>query len=129
MIQLRNLEKRYQTRAGFTYVLRQIHLDVDEGDFITFMGPSGAGKNDLRFWVLDFGLAIRRLATGDRLARCGHLESIRLPCGYWRSRTFRCGPTAIRRRALQRFWAGHRRIQFHPTGGDLRSPPIQNTKT
>jgi putative ABC transport system ATP-binding protein len=47
MIQLRNLEKRYQTRAGFTYVLRQIHLDVDGGDFITFMGPSGAGKSTL----------------------------------------------------------------------------------
>jgi ABC-type lipoprotein export system ATPase subunit len=47
MIQLRNLEKRYQTKAGFTYVLRQIHLDVNEGDFITFMGPSGAGKSTL----------------------------------------------------------------------------------
>jgi putative ABC transport system ATP-binding protein len=47
MIQLRNLEKRYQTKAGFTYVLRQIHLDVNEGDFITFMGPSGAGKSSL----------------------------------------------------------------------------------
>jgi ABC-type lipoprotein export system ATPase subunit len=47
MIQLRNLEKRYQTKAGFTYVLRQINLDVNEGDFITFMGPSGAGKSTL----------------------------------------------------------------------------------
>lgn len=47
MIQLQNLEKRYQTRAGFTYVLRQINLDVNEGDFITFMGPSGAGKSTL----------------------------------------------------------------------------------
>jgi ABC-type lipoprotein export system ATPase subunit len=47
MIQLQNLEKRYQTKAGFTYVLRQINLDVNEGDFITFMGPSGAGKSTL----------------------------------------------------------------------------------
>ena len=47
MIQLRNLEKRYQTKAGFTYVLRQINLDIKEGDFITFMGPSGAGKSTL----------------------------------------------------------------------------------
>ena len=47
MIRLRNLEKRYQTKAGFTYVLRQINLDVNEGDFITFMGPSGAGKSSL----------------------------------------------------------------------------------
>lgn len=47
MIQIRNLEKSYKTKAGFTYVLRQINLDVNEGDFITFMGPSGAGKSTL----------------------------------------------------------------------------------
>ena len=47
MIQLRNLEKSYRTKAGFTYVLRQVNLDVAEGDFITFMGPSGAGKSTL----------------------------------------------------------------------------------
>ena len=47
MIQLSNLEKRYQTRAGFTYVLRQINLEVNAGEFMTFMGPSGAGKSTL----------------------------------------------------------------------------------
>ena len=47
MIQLRNVEKCYKTRAGFTYVLRQINLDIAEGEFITFMGPSGAGKSTL----------------------------------------------------------------------------------
>jgi putative ABC transport system ATP-binding protein len=47
MIQLRNVEKRYETKAGFTYVLRQINLDIAEGDFITVMGPSGAGKSTL----------------------------------------------------------------------------------
>lgn len=47
MIQIRDLEKSYKTKAGFTYVLRQINLDVSEGDFITFMGPSGAGKSTL----------------------------------------------------------------------------------
>lgn len=47
MIQLRNIEKAFKTRAGFTYVLRQISLDIAEGEFITFMGPSGAGKSTL----------------------------------------------------------------------------------
>jgi len=47
MIQLRDIEKCYQTKAGFTYVLRQINLDIAEGDFITIMGPSGAGKSTL----------------------------------------------------------------------------------
>lgn len=47
MIQLRGLEKCYKTKAGFTYVLRQINLDINAGEFITIMGPSGAGKSTL----------------------------------------------------------------------------------
>jgi ABC-type lipoprotein export system ATPase subunit len=47
MIQLRNLEKAIKTRAGFLYLLRQIHLDVAAGEFLTVMGPSGAGKSTL----------------------------------------------------------------------------------
>lgn len=47
MISLNNVEKYYETRAGRTYVLRQINLEVAEGDFITIMGPSGAGKTTL----------------------------------------------------------------------------------
>jgi len=47
MIQIRNLEKSYKTKAGFSYVLRQIQLDIEEGGFLTLMGPSGAGKSTL----------------------------------------------------------------------------------
>jgi putative ABC transport system ATP-binding protein len=47
LIQLRNLEKCYRTKAGFAYVLRQINLDIAEGEFVTVMGPSGAGKSTL----------------------------------------------------------------------------------
>ncbi|MGD0536473.1 MAG: ABC transporter ATP-binding protein [Verrucomicrobiota bacterium] len=47
MLQLHNLEKCYQTKAGFTYVLRQINLDIAEGEFLSVMGPSGAGKSTL----------------------------------------------------------------------------------
>ncbi len=47
MIRLRNLEKCFQTKAGFTYVLRQVNLDLAEGDFVSIMGPSGAGKSTL----------------------------------------------------------------------------------
>src|SRR6202167_131886 len=47
LIRLRNIEKCYQTKAGFTYVLRQINLDIADGDFVTIMGPSGAGKSTL----------------------------------------------------------------------------------
>ena len=47
MLKLRNIEKCFKTKAGFTYVLRQINLDIAEGEFVTIMGPSGAGKSTL----------------------------------------------------------------------------------
>ncbi len=47
MIQLKNIEKCYETRAGKNYVLRQINLEIEEGEFVTIMGPSAAGKTTL----------------------------------------------------------------------------------
>ena len=77
MIKLHNIEKRYNTRAGFTYVLRQINLDIAEGEFITIMGPSGAGKSTLlsilglydHAWEGEFHFAeygVHRLSPKDR---------------------------------------------------------------
>ncbi|MBI4472884.1 MAG: ABC transporter ATP-binding protein [Acidobacteria bacterium] len=47
MIEVRNIEKFYETGVGKTFVLRRISLDIKEGDFVTVMGPSGAGKSTL----------------------------------------------------------------------------------
>lgn len=47
MIKFRNLEKFYESGAGRTYVLRQINIEIREGEFVTIMGPSGAGKTTL----------------------------------------------------------------------------------
>lgn len=47
MIQLRNIEKSFRSGLTRTYILRQINLDVKEGEFISIMGPSGAGKSTL----------------------------------------------------------------------------------
>ena len=46
-IKVVDLERFYQNKAGRTYVLRQVSMDVEEGEFITVMGPSGAGKSTL----------------------------------------------------------------------------------
>ena len=77
MIHLRNIEKCFQTKAGFTYVLRQINLDIAAGDFITIMGPSGAGKSTLlgilglydHAWEGEYQLLdhpVQRLSPKDR---------------------------------------------------------------
>ena len=47
LISLRGLEKSYPHGPGHTYVLRQITLDVKDGEFLSIMGPSGAGKSTL----------------------------------------------------------------------------------
>jgi putative ABC transport system ATP-binding protein len=47
MIKLRDITKFYSTGFVKTYVLRNIDLDVKEGEFLTIMGPSGAGKSTL----------------------------------------------------------------------------------
>jgi len=47
MIKLRDITKYYSTGFVKTFVLRNIDLDVEEGEFVTVMGPSGAGKSTL----------------------------------------------------------------------------------
>ncbi len=46
-IAVRGLEKSYPLPGGRTYVLRQIDLEIHEGEFLSIMGPSGAGKSTL----------------------------------------------------------------------------------
>src|ERR1700731_3526050 len=48
MIRLRQIERFYPLAKGkFFYVLRDINLDIKEGEFVSIMGPSGAGKSSL----------------------------------------------------------------------------------
>jgi putative ABC transport system ATP-binding protein len=47
MIRLQNVEKSYPYKGGQTWVLRQISVEIAEGEFVTIMGPSGAGKSTL----------------------------------------------------------------------------------
>lgn len=47
IIELRNIEKSFPLPGGRTWVLRNINLDIAEGEFVSVMGPSGAGKSSL----------------------------------------------------------------------------------
>ena len=45
MIQLKSIDRSYKLGAGQLWVLRRIHMDIQPGEFITIMGPSGSGKS------------------------------------------------------------------------------------
>ena len=47
LIALNNLEKSVPAGSGRLWILRQITLEIADGEFVTIMGPSGAGKSTL----------------------------------------------------------------------------------
>jgi putative ABC transport system ATP-binding protein len=47
MIQLKDISKFYPIGFSRAFVLRNINLQVQEGEFISIMGPSGSGKTTL----------------------------------------------------------------------------------
>jgi len=80
MIRLKNLERSYTLGHGkFFYVLRDIDINVAEGEFVSIMGPSGAGKSTLLHilgmhdhgWTGEFFLndtAVHHLKAKERAA-------------------------------------------------------------
>ena len=47
MLSLQKIFKWYNTGSNRTFVLKDIHLNVKEGEFLSIMGPSGSGKSTL----------------------------------------------------------------------------------
>lgn len=47
VIQIKNLFKSFITGTGEISVLKDVSLDIDEGDFLIIFGPSGCGKSTL----------------------------------------------------------------------------------
>ena len=47
MITLRNIDRVYPLKGGPFFALRNINLEIGEGEFVSVMGPSGSGKSTL----------------------------------------------------------------------------------
>jgi len=47
VIAVKELSKRYSSRAGSVHALQEINFKVSEGEFIAVVGPSGCGKSTL----------------------------------------------------------------------------------
>ena len=47
MIKLENIERFYRAGLQKSWVLKDVSLEVQEGEFLTIMGPSGSGKTTL----------------------------------------------------------------------------------
>jgi putative ABC transport system ATP-binding protein len=47
LVQLKNLFKWVTVGGNRTFLLKDINLEVEEGEFISIMGPSGSGKSTL----------------------------------------------------------------------------------
>ena len=65
VIAVRNLAKRYETRAGPVLALEGIDFSVAEGEFVAVVGPSGCGKSTL----LKILAGLLPKSTGDALLR------------------------------------------------------------
>ena len=47
MIKLTNIDKYLEKKFQRTFILKNIYLEIEEGEFASIMGPSGAGKSTL----------------------------------------------------------------------------------
>ncbi|VUT24003.1 MAG: putative ABC transporter ATP-binding protein [Candidatus Methanolliviera sp. GoM_asphalt] len=76
MLSLKRVEKTYQAGTIKVHALREIDLNIEEGEFVSIMGPSGSGKSTLLNMIgcLDRPTAGMIVLDGKDLSKLGDNE-------------------------------------------------------
>lgn len=77
MISLRHVDRVFPLKGGPFYALRDINLEIGQGDFLSIMGPSGSGKSTLLHilglhdsaWAGEFDLIGESVHRADKKKR------------------------------------------------------------
>ena len=54
MLEIKNLDKFYNTRYGWTQALKKVNLQIPRGEIVGLFGENGAGKSTLFHCVLGY---------------------------------------------------------------------------
>lgn len=79
MVQLEGVSRRYQVGSETVHALRDVDLEIDEGEFCVVLGPSGSGKTTLLNLIgaLDTASAGRIRIGGWDITGAGRKELFR----------------------------------------------------
>ena len=47
ILEVKNVNKKYQSKEGETIALKDVNFTINEGEFVSIIGPSGSGKSTL----------------------------------------------------------------------------------
>lgn len=80
IICLEGIEKVYRTDKIETVALSDVHMTINEGEFLSIMGPSGCGKSTLLnvIGLLDAPTKGTITIGGERIGTCGDKKLARL---------------------------------------------------
>jgi len=83
LVQLKNVEKVFHRGSEDIRVLRNLDLEIAEGEFLALMGPSGSGKSTL----LNLLAGLDRPTTGTLEVSGQRIDSLsRRELAHWRAR-------------------------------------------
>ena len=76
MIRLERISRTFEVGGELVRALREVDLEIPDGDYLSIMGPSGSGKSTLLniIGLLDTPTSGRYLLDGQEVARLGERE-------------------------------------------------------